>query len=365
VASSTAKHVYAVILAGGSGTRFWPRSRHLRPKQLCRIGSGESTMIETTLRRIEGFIPSDRRMIVTHQDQLDLTRQVVGPACPKILAEPEARNTAAALAMAALELLQHDPNAVMVSLHADHVIRNEEQFKQDLLSAIQVAEAGFLTLVGIRPMRPETGYGYIEKGSLLTTPLAGFKVKKFREKPDRATAESYLASGNFLWNSGLFVWKASRIVEEFQQFLPQTVQRLSSLLHETRARSFTDVPRDRLSETYALLQKIAIDNAILEVSQSVAVVESDCGWFDVGSWDSLADCFGADHDGNYLRGDVLLMDTKNCTVDSDGTFVATLGIRDLVVVAQKDAIMVCPKDRAQDVKLIVDELKKQGRKNLT
>lgn len=362
---STGKNVYAVILAGGSGTRFWPKSRHLRPKQLCKIGTGELTMIETTLKRIEGFIPADRRMIVTHQDQLELTKQIVGSQCPKILAEPEARNTAAALAMAAIELYQRDPDAVMVSLHADHVIRNEDQFKRDLQAAIRIAEEGFLALVGIKPSRPETGYGYIEKGSLLATPLQGNKVRQFREKPDRATAQKYLDSGNFLWNSGLFVWKASRILQEFDHFLPHTVQQLKGALAANSCTSFVDVPRNRLAETYSQLQKIAIDNAILEVSQSVAVVESDCGWFDVGSWDSLADCFGTDTHGNYSRGDVMIIDSKNCTLDSDGVFVAALGIRDLVVVAQGDSVLVCPRDRAQDVKLIVDELKKLSRKNLT
>ncbi len=357
--------VYAVVLAGGSGTRFWPKSRHLRPKQLCHIGSGDMTMIESTLRRIDGFIPPERRIVVTHQDQAVLTHDIIGNTCAKILAEPEARNTAAALVMAAIEIANQNPDAVMISFHADHVIRDEKRFLNDLNSAVEIAQAGYLTLVGIQPTRPETGYGYIERGVELGGNLKGSKVRQFKEKPNLETAQTYLSSGKFLWNSGLFVWKVSTIIEEFRKYLPHTLDTLDQVLKETGARSFNDVSRPKLAEAYGRLQKLAIDNAILEVSQKVAVVASDCGWFDVGSWSSLADCFGADVNGNYLKGDVLVIDTKNSTVDSDGPFVATIGLSDMIVVAMKDAVLVCPQSRSQDVKMIVDELKKQKRTQLT
>jgi mannose-1-phosphate guanylyltransferase len=357
--------LYAVILAGGSGTRFWPKSRHLRPKQLCRIGSGEWTMIESTLRRIDGFIPPDRRLIVTHQDQAVLTREIVGNSCARILAEPEARNTAAALAMAAIEIANQNPNAVMISFHADHVIRDEARFLNDLNAAVEIAQSGYLTLVGIQPTRPETGYGYIERGNELGGNLRGSKVLQFKEKPNLETAKSYLSSGKFLWNSGLFVWKVSTIIEELRKYLPHTLDTLNQVLKDSGAKSFNDVLPAKLSEAYGRLQKLAIDNAILEVSQKVAVVASDCGWFDVGSWSSLADCFGADANGNYLNGDVLVLDTQNSTIDSDGPFVATIGLNEMIVVAMKDAVLVCPQSRSQDVKSIVEELKKRKRTQLT
>lgn len=352
--------IYAVILAGGSGTRFWPKSRHLQPKQLCSIGSNEQTMIEITLNRLEGFIPPERRIIVTHIDQIAKTKSIAGKLCGHYLAEPEARNTANALALAALHI-QHihkgKNQPVMVSLHADHIIEKVEAFLTSLSSSVKVAQQGFLTLVGIVPEYPETGYGYIERGTPFNDADDSFKVASFREKPELEVATRYVESKNFYWNAGMFVWRIDSILNELNTFLKPSMDRLAALLRSAGPGGYNDVAPDKLAEVYGALPKISIDNAVLEVSKNVAVVAADIGWQDVGSWDALSRTFPPDQNGNLLFGKGCLIDTTNTTVDSDGPFVAALGVSDHVIVHANGAILVCPKDRAQDVKQIVDWLK--------
>lgn len=363
--------VYAVILAGGSGTRFWPKSRLATPKQLCNIGGGDKTMLERTLARLDGFIPPERRIIITHQAQLELTRSIVGNSCKTVLGEPEARNTANALALATLQVnAMHGSSGqppIMVSLHADHVIRHEERFLQVLTDAIAVARHGFLTLVGIVPQYAETGYGYIERGLPLTgkdMPDGAQIVASFREKPGKSDAETYVASGRFLWNAGYFVWRTDVILEELRERLPQSIAALEAVPHSS-PHGYAQTPIAALAAAYATLPKIAIDHAVMEVSRRVAVIPADIGWQDVGSWDAISRSFPVDHAGNWQAGDTLLIDTHHTTVDSDGPFVATIGVHDLVVVASRGAILVCAKDRAQDVKQIVEWLGARGRHDLT
>lgn len=363
-----APHVYAVILAGGSGTRFWPKSRHLKPKQLCAIGRADKTMLEITLDRLEGLIPVERRIIVTHKDQVTLTKQIVKDKCRIILAEPDARNTANALALAALDVKAHHTGprpAVMISLHADHVIQKEDAFRATLQQAVNTAEHNLLVLLGIVAKYPETGYGYIEQGQSLKLDQVkeAFKVASFREKPDAKTAQQYLDTGRFFWNCGIFVWKVDKIIEELKKFLPASVEGLQKLLTRP-AMTFSDVTPEDLASAYQKLPKIAIDNAVLEVSDSVAMVKADIGWQDVGSWDALAQCFPTDAQGNLTYGDILMLDCKNTTVDTDGPMVATIGLNDMVVVAAGGAILVCPRSKAQDVKKVVEYLKEHQRKEL-
>jgi mannose-1-phosphate guanylyltransferase len=353
-------NVYAVILAGGSGTRFWPKSRQKSPKQLCVLGEGAETMLETTLSRLDGFIPPERRLIVTHQDQLESTRSIVGRRCPVIIAEPDARNTANALALAAIEISKRYGNedAIMISLHADHIIADVSKFKASLSTAVDIAKSGELCLVGIIPKYPETGYGYIEQGTKRAE-RGAYRVASFREKPPLDVAQEYVKSGKFYWNAGLFVFPVRVFMEELHAKLPGTVE---SLRAATRSEaSLTNMDRQRLAAVYASLPKISVDHAVLEVSKRVSVVEADIGWQDVGSWDALSQCFKTDSQGNFKRGDVLVIDSQNCTIDSDGPLTAVLGMKDTVVVHAKNAILVCPKDRAQDVKVIVDRLKESGR----
>lgn len=357
------ENVFAVILAGGSGTRFWPKSRQKWPKQLCSLGGSRETMIEITLRRLDGFIPPERRIIVTHKDQAEATKKIVGDSCPLIIAEPDARNTANALALAALQIekMSKHSHPIMVSLHADHVIEREDAFKESICTAIEVAKSEELCLVGIVPKYPETGYGYIERGVVRNEPGA-FRVASFREKPDLKTAETFVASKKFYWNAGLFVFPVGLFLDELGARLPATVKALREL--GDSAKSFGSIDQQRFAQVYSSLPKISVDHAVLEVSKRVSVVEADIGWQDVGSWDALAAGFKTDQQGNFVQGDAMLLDSSGCTVDTDGPFTALLGLKDIVVVHAKGAILVCPKQRSQDVKLVVDRLKELGRSEL-
>ena len=358
-----AENVFAVILAGGSGTRFWPKSRQKWPKQLCNLGGAAETMLEITLRRLDSFIPPERRIIVTHVDQAEATKKIVGKHCAVVLSEPDARNTANALALAGVYISKFSgrDDSVMVSLHADHVIEKVEDFKDSVRTAIEVARSGELCLIGIVPRWAETGYGYIERGAQLKQKGA-YKVASFREKPDQKTAATFVASKNFFWNAGLFVFPVRSLMDELSAQLPATVKSLQAIMNS--ASSPQAIDQKRLAEVYSGLPKISIDHAVLEVSKRVNVVEADIGWQDVGSWDALSQCFPTDNSGNFVQGDALLIDSSDCTVDTDGPFTALIGVKDLVVVHAKGAILVCPKDRAQDVKLVVERLKETGRKDL-
>lgn len=356
-------HIYAVILSGGSGTRFWPKSRQTSPKQLCKIGDNDRTMIEITLQRLDDFIPEERRIIVTHRDQLAATKELVGEKAGIFLAEPEARNTANALAMAAMEIKKRyhgSENPIMVSLHADHIIEDVPAFQQAISKAIESAKEGFLTLMGLVPSHPVTGYGYIEEGEELNH--GTYKVKSFREKPEYELAKSYVESKRFYWNAGIFIWRNDVLIDELNARLPVTVRTLEKV-SEGKA-SFDEIKPDELEIAYNQLPKISIDNAVLEVSDRVALVKADIGWQDVGSWDALSECFSTDENGNFILGDAMVIDSENITVDTDSYFVAALGMKDTVIACSKGAILVCPTDRAQEVKKIVEQLKEKKRLEL-
>jgi mannose-1-phosphate guanylyltransferase len=359
--------VYVSILAGGSGTRFWPKSRHKRPKQLCALGDSKKSMLEVTLSRLDGFVPAERRMIVTHRDQAEATAALTRDTCPLILAEPEARNTAAALALAALEIKAMAPkgsNPIMISLHADHVIRDTHAFRRVLQEAVAVAREGKIALLGIVPTHPETGFGYIEQGNPL--PIKGVmsvsQVASFREKPALEVATQYVKSGRFFWNAGLFIWQVDTILSELRQFLPDTMKALDAACAAAPEGRLSQLPASTLASTYASLKKISIDVAVLEKSTRTAVLPIDMGWKDVGSWDALRSTFGKGGNANLTFGDTMLFDCERVTVDTDGPLVACLGVKDLVVVVSGGAVMVCPESRAQEVKRFVEELQASGRK---
>lgn len=358
---SMAEHVFAVVLAGGSGTRFWPKSRARAPKQLCKIGSHDESMLSLTLKRLDGFIPPERRMIITHQDQVEQTRLDVGDQCPHILAEPEGRNTAPALALGALEVERQNRSQrppVMISLHADAVITDLNLYLESLGEAVQVAEQeNVLTLLGIKPSSAETGYGYIEIGDKLSA--LGYRVASFKEKPDKDLAEKYLKAANLYWNSGIFVWKTSTILEEFASYAPQILNPLKLCFGNHT--SFNQIDIQQRRSVYQSLPKLAIDNVILESSKRVAMIPATFGWQDVGSWDALSQTFPTDDAGNLTYGDVLLIDSHGTTVDSDGPLIAGIGLEDMVVVAAKGAILVCPKSRSQEIKKIVEQLQTNQR----
>ncbi len=355
--------VFAVILAGGSGTRFWPKSRLKKPKQLCALGGGEKTLIEETLTRLDGMIAPEHRMIVTHSLQSELTQKIVGKAGGLILPEPTAKNTTAALILAALEIrARSGDEALMSCFHADHLIKDRLAFSNCVKAAQESARAGNIALIGITPKEPHTGFGYIERGEKIGP--QDFKVASFREKPNLKTAQEFLASGRFLWNSGMFNWKVGVFLDECRRYAADSLIPLENLFKQYGR--FEAISQAALKDIYLGLPSIAVDNAILEKSSRISVVEGNFEWHDVGSWSALATAYPEklDAQSNLALGSTKLMDCKNVSAQSDGPLLVGLGLEDLILVYSEGALLVCPKDRAQDVKTIVDELKKIGREDL-
>ncbi|MGQ9653865.1 MAG: mannose-1-phosphate guanylyltransferase/mannose-6-phosphate isomerase [Thermodesulfobacteriota bacterium] len=357
--------LHVVILAGGSGTRFWPLSREQMPKQFLRI-LGDRSMLAMTLERALALVPEERVWAVTTRAQAREVRrelEAAGASRVRVLEEPAGRNTAAAIGLAALAILDDDPRGVMAIFPADHHIREVGAFTRLVERARLVADEGWLVTLGIKPSRPETGYGYILKGGPLSLESGGgngleaFKVVCFVEKPDKEAAERYLLSGEHLWNSGVFVWGAGSYLEELGIHLPRHRQGLE----EVRRLGRDPVTADRASVVYEAMEAISVDYGVLERSQKVAVLPADIGWSDVGSWTALMEIHPKDANGNLLCGDVLALDTHESLVRSEGRLVATLGVRDLVVVETDDAVLVCRTDRSQEVRRIADGLRREAR----
>ena len=341
-----------MILAGGVGSRFWPVSTPTRPKQLLAL-AGDNALIAQTMRRIEPIVPAARARILTGAHLVDPIRGAV-PAlgADAFLIEPRARGTAPVLVWAAHELLKRDADAVMASLHADHVIEPEESFRQLLVGAARLAaETGRLFTIGIEPTRPETGYGYIKVGPALDapTPDAGrpspvaFEVLQFVEKPDRESATAYVEQG-YLWNSGLFIWSAAALLDEVRRHTPELAQ-LLPLLDRGDVRGFFDAA-----------PTLSIDEGVLERSDRVAVVRSTFRWDDVGAWDAVARTLPADERGNVAHGEAHAVDSDGCIAWTDDRPVVVFGARDLVVVNTDALTLVMPRDRAADLKKLLEKL---------
>jgi mannose-1-phosphate guanylyltransferase len=341
-------------MAGGSGTRFWPRSRTRLPKQLLPI-VGARSMLAETVARLPPAIARRHAVVVTARPQARGVRAAL-PRSVRVLVEPEARNTAAAIALAALHLARTAPEALMAVLPADHAIDDVPTFRADLELAFDVAEqTGALVTIGIPPTQPETGYGYIRPGAGLPGPSGRVAaVDRFVEKPDRAHAEAMLAEGNTLWNAGMFVWRVSTILGELEAHLPAVLTPLADAVAKGTVRA--------LASAYRRLPSISIDHGILEHARHVAVVRARFGWSDVGSWAAVAALWqdGAPNGPNAVRGRALPVDSRGCVVDSPHRLVALLGVEDLVVIDTPDALLVARKDRSQDVRLVVDELRRRG-----
>jgi mannose-1-phosphate guanylyltransferase len=341
---------YAVVIAGGSGTRFWPRSRAHAPKQLLTILGGRS-LLQDTVARISPPIGRRHVLVVTGRPHARAVRRQLR-ALPRaaVLVEPVARNTAPAIALAALHLARRAPHAVMAVLPADHAISNLPAFRRDLGLALTVAErSGALVTLGVAPTHAETGYGYIRTGR----PLPGTRgraaeVAAFIEKPDRARAEALLAGGGVLWNSGIFAWRVDTILAALRAHLPEVMRPLE----KAGGRG--------LAAAYRRLPSISIDHGVMERADRVAVVRARFTWSDVGSWAAVAALWAGGNGPNALRGRALPIDSRGCLIDSPERLVAVLGVDDLVVVDTPDAVLVCRKDRAQDVRLIVEELRRRG-----
>ena len=338
---------HAVILAGGSGTRLWPASRRARPKQLLPLGPGGETLLEAAIRRGRA-IAGERVVVVTAAAQVDATRQVVPGV--ELIAEPVARNTAAALGLAAAVLAGRDRSAVLAVLPADQHVADEAGLTAALDTALAAVERDdVIGTVGITPTRAETGFGYLEVERAAPGVVA--PVLRFVEKPDRPTAEAYVASGRYLWNAGMFCVSADRLLRELDDQLPAT------------GRAVRDIAAGRpgASEAYAALVSISIDHAVMERAARVVTVPAAVGWDDVGSWAALPALRGADGDGNTTSGPaVILGGTGNVAIGDDGTLIAMVGVSDLVVVKSGDAILILPRSEAQDVRKIVEALSARG-----
>lgn len=354
-AGETTTRIVPVILSGGSGTRLWPMSRASFPKQLWPLLSARSLLQETALRA--RGISLAAPVVVCNEEHRFLIAEQLREAhidAPKILLEPVGRNSAPAIAAAALLVAESDPQAVLWLMAADAAITRPEALRQAMLHAVAGAEAGKVVTFGMKPTRPETGYGYIEVGQALAGLEGVHAVKAFREKPDTTQAEAFLKSGDYLWNSGMFVFRADTLIREMETHAPDVMAGVRAAFAARRG----DLFFERLGiEEFRKVPDISIDYAIAEKSENVAVVPADLGWSDVGSWDALWDISEKDADGNVAVGDVLIEDSHNSYVRSEKYLTAVAGVDDVVVVTTDDAVLVTHRDRAQDVKKIVDRLK--------
>jgi mannose-1-phosphate guanylyltransferase len=348
---------FGVIMAGGSGTRFWPLSRALRPKQLLPLGGAESSLLRETRRRISTTIPAERTLVVTSEALAEQTRKELPELPPEnILAEPMGRNTAPCVGWAASVVARIAPEAVLAILPADHFIADEPAFARVLTRAIDAAREGDMVTVGVKPTRPETGYGYVELGEELAP--AVHRARRFVEKPDELRARQFLAAGRFLWNSGMFFFRADVVLEAVRKHLPG----LGDALHKFDEAAAQGTERDAVHALYGTLPDISIDHGIMEKAARVVVVPGDFGWSDVGSWTSAWELAARDGDDNALFGDVVAVDTRRSYVRSHGEkLVAVVGLEDVVVVDTDDALLVLPRARAQDVRAVVQALKAQKR----
>ena len=350
---------YGVIMAGGGGTRFWPLSRQTTPKQLLNL-SGKDLMVNEAIDRLSKTADKNDIFIVTNKTQVAKMLEATNGRIQKnhILSEPSARNTAACIGYAALEIIKKYGDGIMVITPSDAYIKNESEFTRILGIAVKAAEEkDALVTVGITPTFAATGYGYIK---FQKTGESVLKVLEFKEKPDEATAKKYVESGEYAWNSGMFIWKASTILKNFERFLPDIYADLQKI---GDAMNTANEPKV-IDEVYPKITSISIDYGIMEKADNVYVVPGEFGWNDVGSFDMLGVLHDADENGNIKIGDQINVDTKNCITYSSGRLVATIGLENVVVIETGDAILVCDKNKVQDVKKVVEQLKAAGRTEL-
>ena len=350
---------YGLILAGGRGTRFWPRSRRRAPKQVLNV-VGDSSLIQATAHRLSPLIPPENLWVLTNdQVRAEIVRQL--PEIPKaqILAEPEQRNTAPAIGLAAHILHSIDPDAVFGVFPSDHVIANPKLYLRSLKPAFKAAEQGKIAVLGIAPRWAETGYGYIEFEPGVPADLETHPVQSFREKPDAKKAKKYVSSGNYFWNAGMFFWRASVLLENLRHHLPKTATLLAGLpaFHDRRFAS-------ALKQIFPLCENISVDHAVLEKAKNVVGVPcADFGWNDVGSWDAVYELLARDESHNSGT-DLLVHDSSGNFVQAGPKLVALLGVRDLIIVDTPDALLVADRKRAQQVGEIVKQLESRGRHDL-
>lgn len=350
--------ILPVIMAGGSGTRLWPLSRTQYPKQFLKLSPDGYTLLQATLLRLKNLDCADPILICNEEHRFLAAEQMreIGITA-KIILEPEGKNTAPAITLAALHQTQQakDSDTIMLVLAADHVITEQAQFEHSIMQALELAKHDKLVTFGIVPTHAETGYGYIEKGNAA---LNGFQVQRFVEKPDAATAEQYLESQKFLWNSGMFMFKAEVYLNELQKYAQDIYSSCVASMQDTKADlDFIRIDKDAFKQC----RSESIDYAVMEQTQDAVVVPLDANWNDVGSWSALWDIQNKDDQGNVIQGDVITINSQNNYVYSESRLVSLLGVDDLVVIETKDAILVADKSKVQDIKKIVESIKEQGR----
>ena len=345
--------LYAIIMAGGIGSRFWPRSKKKIPKQLLKI-FGDNTMIQDTVERINPVVSKENILIVTNETQRPGIREQL-PDLPEenIIVEPFGRNTAACIGLASIVIQQRDPDAVTFVLPADHIIKDGDSFVNTLNTAAKFASNNpALVTIGIVPTKPETGYGYIQIDEESERDNV-FKVLTFAEKPNYATAVNFVNSGDFFWNSGMFIWRIDTILNEIKKHMPDLYEGLQQIKEKIKSPDYLDA----LSNIYGQLRRVSIDYGIMEKSESVYLVKGKFNWSDVGSWEAVYELSDKDEDGNVKTGTIYTDMVLDSYIYSPDKFTAVIGLDDVIVINYNDALLVCKRDKAQDVKNIIDYLK--------
>ena len=349
---------YAVIMAGGKGERFWPWSRNDLPKQFLSL-AGERSLIQQTFDRLINFFPPEKILVVTGKTFLPLVEEHLPDISrDNIIAEPVGRNTAPCIGLAALHLLKKDPRPVMLVLPADHLVLDDQKFLACITRALKLAsEEDALVTIGITPTRPETGYGYIKiTDRFLNEEPKFYRVQNFVEKPDRQKALEFLESGRYLWNSGIFAWKASLILEKIEKHLPLLFEQLQEIGKHIGTAKETEA----LAELFPAVPKISIDYGVMEKEQNILLVRGDFGWDDLGSWAALAEHSPRDENYNVRKGKHIGIDTKDCLIYGQESLIATLGVSNLAIVQTDGVVLVCSMEHAQDIKKMVEQLKTKG-----
>jgi mannose-1-phosphate guanylyltransferase len=359
--------LYALIMAGGGGTRLWPLSRSAHPKQMLKL-FGERTMFQLSVDRLLPLLPPERIFVVTAAEQVEpLAAQYPELPHENFIVEPMGRGTASCIGLAAMVLHHHDPDAVMAVLTADHFIGLTDAFRAVLRAAQQVAEEGYLVTLGIAPRFPSTGYGYIRRGASLGQVdgdhIHGFdyyRVERFTEKPDAPTAEVFVQEGVYAWNSGMFIWRADRILEEMRRWMPELSATLTALSEVWGTPAYAET----LAHLWPALRKETIDYGIMEKAAQVAVIPADLEWSDIGAWSSVMELHPHDADGNVLLGDVINIDGANTMVFSQGErLIVTIGVEDLIVIDTPDTVMITRRDQSERVREVVAQLKAAHRED--
>jgi mannose-1-phosphate guanylyltransferase len=345
--------IYAVIMAGGVGSRFWPRSKEKSPKQLLKI-FGENTMIQDTVERLKGLVEDDNIYVITNKIQKpEITRQLSHIPEENIIEEPFGRNTAACIGLASVMIETKDKEAVTFILPADHIINDIEVFHNTLRNAAKFAyESKGLVTIGIPPARPETGYGYIQIDDSKVSENI-YKVLTFAEKPNYATAVRFLESGDFMWNSGMFIWRVDVILEEIRQYMPDLHEGLGAIRNDIGGKKFEKT----VSTVYGILKSISIDYGIMEKSKKVYLTKGEFPWSDVGSWEEVYQLSEKNNDGNAVKGNIYADRVIDSYIYSPDKFTAVIGVENLIIINTEDALLICRRDQCQEVKKVVDHLK--------